>query len=272
MEQIKELFEKNKYVKVENFLDKGIAQFLYEYMLTREATYEWMLHKRLIVNQIKAPYLFGQYEPDNDMGYQGAFTLYADPAMETLLGGMTNVIGSLVGLTLDPTYSFCRIYKKDHELKPHKDRPACEISATVCLGYEENTPWSINMQNEESETVTTVSMKQGDAVIYRGCDVVHGRDPYAGKQQGQVFLHYNDMNGPHYNKEEGGMPKSQFQAVRDGSSRFDNRECLGVLKPEQTRDLIEQLSNADFRDRNPPKGLFTNHIKPSIPWEKLTEE
>ena len=67
MEQAKDFFEKNKYVKIENFLDKGIAQFLYEYMLTREATYEWMLDRRLIVNQVKAPYLFGQFEPDNDI-------------------------------------------------------------------------------------------------------------------------------------------------------------------------------------------------------------
>ena len=38
------------------------------------------------------------------------------------------------GLELLPTYSYARIYKKGDILKRHKDRPSCEISATINLG------------------------------------------------------------------------------------------------------------------------------------------
>jgi hypothetical protein len=40
------------------------------------------------------------------------------------------------GKRLYPTYSYARLYKPGEELKKHKDRPACEISATITLGFE----------------------------------------------------------------------------------------------------------------------------------------
>jgi PKHD-type hydroxylase len=41
-------------------------------------------------------------------------------------------------------------------------------------------------------------MNVGDAVLYRGCEKHHWREPYKeGQWQAQVFLHYVDANGPH---------------------------------------------------------------------------
>ncbi len=51
------------------------------------------------------------------------------------------------GKKLYPTYAYARLYAPGEELKIHTDRPACEISATLTLGFEGN-PWPIYMGDE----------------------------------------------------------------------------------------------------------------------------
>ena len=43
---------------------------------------------------------------------------------------------TMTSLELVPTYSYHRLYTTGTELKRHKDRPSCEISTTLCLGYD----------------------------------------------------------------------------------------------------------------------------------------
>jgi hypothetical protein len=131
------------------------------------------------------------------------------------------------GLKLFPTYSYARFYNtQDEELKVHRDRPACEISATLTLGFEGNV-WSIYMgDNEDKSDSTKIDMEVGDAVLYRGCDKWHWRDPYKeGKWQAQVFLHYVDQNGPH------------------AEWKYDKRESLGLSKTDGAQ--INQIQNFD---------------------------
>ena len=33
-------------------------------------------------------------------------------------------------------------------------------------------------------------------LVYSGCKLEHWREPFEGDSCGQVFLHYNDINGP----------------------------------------------------------------------------
>jgi len=93
------------------------------------------------------------------------------------------------GLKLLPTYSFSRVYTYNSDLKPHKDRPACEVSVTAMWGSD-GTPWPIYMEG------TKLEMNPGDAVIYLGCELEHWRDPFEGDWHAQTFFHYVDENGP----------------------------------------------------------------------------
>jgi hypothetical protein len=128
------------------------------------------------------------------------------------------------GLKLYPTYSYARLYNQQgEELKNHRDRPACEISATITLGFEGNV-WSIYMGDDEAKTINVnkIDMAIGDAIMYRGMDKWHWREPYfEGKWQAQVFLHYVDQNGPHKEWE------------------YDKRESLGISKTEQTNQQFD---------------------------------
>lgn len=118
------------------------------------------------------------------------------------------------GLKLLPTYAYARWYEPGEVLKIHRDRPSCEISATLTLGFEgdcwpifmgkpSDKPTDYRRVDQEknivyAKDVGKVTMEPGDAVMYRGCDMYHWRDEYSeGKWQAQVFLHYVDANGPH---------------------------------------------------------------------------
>jgi len=141
-------------------------------------------------------------------------TVTFDSLLEQLLPHFENASG----LKLFPTYSYARLYNsQDEELKLHRDRPACEISATLTLDFEGDV-WPIYMgANEDKSNATEVKMEIGDAVMYRGCDIYHWREAYKeGKWQAQVFLHYVDQNGPH------------------AEWKYDKRESLGISKTEQT--------------------------------------
>jgi len=101
------------------------------------------------------------------------------------------------GKKLYPTYAYARLYAPGEELKIHTDRPSCEISATLTLGFDGN-PWPIYMGDEGGANASKILMNVGDAVLYRGCEKHHWREPYKeGQWQAQVFLHYVDANGPH---------------------------------------------------------------------------
>lgn len=113
---------------------------------------------------------------------------YKDPLMQSLLINKKHIMEKTVGIDLNETYSFWRCYTWGAELKEHRDRPSCEISATVFIDSD-GTDWPIYMGD------TPINLKIGDAVAYRGCDLKHKRDEFKGDYHIQAFLHYVDKNG-----------------------------------------------------------------------------
>ena len=163
---------------------------------------------------------FGYYQ---DEQIPNTYSIYSDHAMETLLMFLKHTIEKETGLDLCPTYSYARAYKKGDELRRHKDRPSCEISTTLNLGGD---PWPIFIDGTGSNNVideyknimkpgapkgTKVLLEVGDMLVYSGCELEHWREPFDGNICGQVFLHYNHVNGPFANK-----------------NIFDGRPKLGV--------------------------------------------
>jgi hypothetical protein len=81
--------------------------------------------------------------PVGDAQVPGTPSAYSDFAAEGLLKSIQPEVESQVGLALYPTYSYLRLYKHGDCLKRHVDRPACEISVTLCLGFAPEVPWPI---------------------------------------------------------------------------------------------------------------------------------
>lgn len=167
---------------------------------------------------------------------------------DKLLEDLTPHFEQASGLKLFPTYSYARLYNtQGEELTIHRDRPACEISATLTLDFEGDV-WPIYMgANEDKSNATEIKMNVGDAVLYRGCDIHHWREPYKeGKWQAQVFLHYVDQNGPH------------------AEWKYDKRESLGLSKTNQVQGfedcyLVRDAVSPAFCDK-----LIQEYSKPEV--------
>ncbi len=121
--------------------------------------------------------------------------LYAEPLMEELLLRLLRRIEEASGLRLHPTYSYLRVYKQGAVLARHVDRPACEISVSLSLGYEAQTPWPLWIEGPAG--VSSVQIEPGSALLYRGAECFHWRDEFSGELATQVLLHYVDQNGAH---------------------------------------------------------------------------
>ena len=173
-------FKKNKFQIIKSAISKELADFCYQYFLNKRKVARHLFDEKYISQFTE---YFGVW---NDSQVPETYSHYSDIAMETLLQKVKPIMEKKTGIELLETYSYARIYKKGDELHKHIDRYACEISTTMHLGGDE---WSIYL-----EPNIEVNLKQGDMLMYRGCDLEHWREPFTGEDCGQVFLHYNDAS------------------------------------------------------------------------------
>jgi len=211
-------FRVNKYQVIKKAVSYELANFCLNYFLLKRDAVDWMYKNNIIYDN-------GMLGTWTDQQIPNTFSCYGDFVMETLLVKMLPVMKKNTGLDLIPTYSYARAYKKGDILKRHKDRPSCEVSTTINLG---GNPWPIFIDGTGQDTVineykniikpnapegTKVLLEVGDMLVYSGCELEHWREPFEGEVCGQVFLHYNHVNGPFADK-----------------NRFDKRPMLGIPK------------------------------------------
>lgn len=131
-------------------------------------------------------------QPIGDNLVPKSFSAYALPETESLLLEITPKIAQIVGKEVYPTYSYCRIYYTGASMRPHTDRASCEISMSLSLTGD---PWPLWFKVGEQNV--PISMKKGDAVLYKGLELEHWRDEYTGPGCTQVFLHWVYADGEH---------------------------------------------------------------------------
>ena len=129
---------------------------------------------------------------DSQVG--GGLAITSDPLFDALLFRQVPTVRALSGHDVLPTYAYSRVHLKGAVLHPHTDRPACEVSVTLCLAMEPAELWSIHV---DANGETEVRLAPGDALLYKGCEVTHWREPFVGRGCVQVFLHYVDREGPY---------------------------------------------------------------------------
>jgi len=191
-------FKENHWVKIENVIDKKVADFLYEYVKLEAYRLSVIEH---VIDKNAPDYDKSVWGHFDDPQAVGDFSRYGDLTFDTILAVINSQMEECTGLKLSPTYSYHRLYTNGTELNRHKDRPSCEISATMCIGYntsnlknknpDYNWPMFVKNSNEE----TSVNLNPGDILIYKGCELEHWREPYEGINQAQAFFHFNEKQG-----------------------------------------------------------------------------
>ena len=191
-------FSRSGYVLLRMLVPRPMRSFLYEYVLKSARAGRLGL---------------------GDSGVPNTPNIYGDPFMDSLLELFVPRMEAESGKRLFPTYSYFRLYKHGDVLKRHQDRPSCEISATLNLGYAAPEAWPIWL--DVGGERKSVSLEPGDALLYKGIEIPHWRERFAGEHSAQVFLHYVDQGGP-------------YKAFA-----FDRRESLST-SPVASR-ILEQL-------------------------------
>jgi hypothetical protein len=128
-------------------------------------------------------------------GVEGFQTFANTEKFEKLLEDLKPVIESHSGYKLFKTYFFARKYKEGSVLPVHTDRNSCEISVSICLGFEKE-PWPIWVMDKD-EVPQSIILMPGDALLYKGIEVAHWRAKNIYGPCHQVFLHYVNQNGPY---------------------------------------------------------------------------
>lgn len=134
-----------------------------------------------------------QFDPQ----VKGSFARYNYPKFRTLHYEIKNTVEKVIGEKLYPTYYYDRFYFKGHDLKPHKDRESCEISVSMHISTNADYDWPIYFMQDD-ETVSVPTGNPGDAVLYKGCELEHWREPLMGNKDTyyhQIFFHYVRRDG-----------------------------------------------------------------------------
>lgn len=183
------VFKENNYAVIREAISPELASFVYAYFQNKRAVASHLKSTKYI-----SPF-DGTWGTWDDQQIPNTYSHYADLAMETLMVRVMPLMSAVTQLELIPCYSYARIYKYGDTLHRHKDRPSCEISCTLNLGGDD---WPIFLEpsGEEGKEGARVDLNPGDMLVYRGTLLEHWREPFQGYDCGQVFLHYNDKNGP----------------------------------------------------------------------------
>ncbi|MBI4819186.1 MAG: hypothetical protein HY791_23140 [Deltaproteobacteria bacterium] len=114
---------------------------------------------------------------------------FEDSITDALLYELLPKVEELSGCKLIPTYTYARLYFYGNTLEAHRDREACEISASINLGCSGGDPsiWF--------EPNNRVEMNPGDGAIYLGREAEHWRPEFQGEIMGQVFAHFVIADG-----------------------------------------------------------------------------
>ena len=213
------MFKDKKYIVIRNAISFELANFAFNYFLLKRDAVKWMQDTNYISKFTPG---FGTWE---DKQVPNTYSQYGDFFMETLMMKVLPIMQERTDMTLTPCYTYARIYKKGDILHRHKDRPSCEISTTLHLGGD---PWTIFLDPTGANYVVDeykqihkpnapkgipITLEVGDMLVYSGCELEHWREPFEGEHCAQVFLHYNNIDGPFGTQ-----------------NKFDKRPLLGIPK------------------------------------------
>ena len=127
--------------------------------------------------------------------------------LKFLLWGLTPFMAEATGRNLAPTYDFFRIYRSGDVCRLHTDRPACDHSMSLTLAYSDGLAWPFDVMPrgatpataaDDGARSTRFAMAAGDAILYRGVEVPHGRaTANPNGWSAHLFLHWVDLDGPY---------------------------------------------------------------------------
>ena len=127
----------------------------------------------------------GSNEGYNDPTVPNTFSWYSPLCFEALGLHLKPQVEKILKTSIEPTYSYGRIYTEGSELVRHTDRRSSELA--VNLSIARDIKWDLNFL-WEGQTLS-IDLEPGDVVIYSG-NIPHWREKYTGKEHINAFMQY----------------------------------------------------------------------------------
>jgi hypothetical protein len=159
---------RRRFIVVPRLVDEQLARTLYGMLLLRS----W------------------RAEVKYDRQAPAAESHWGDATLDAALLALQPWIEQVSACLLLPTYSYARLYFRGDALERHRDRPACQVAATIHLGCSGGPSPPIWFEPD-----VAVDQRPGDAVVYLGDSIDHWREPFEGENFGQLFLNYVFADG-----------------------------------------------------------------------------
>ena len=126
-----------------------------------------------------------------------------EPLSRFLHYELLTLIEKITGRRLKPSYTYLCGYVNGADLPSHTDRPECEY--TVSFLIEKDTNWPIYLHKKKQQVANKgrtgeryldhnecveLDCEEGGIIMFQGCDHLHFRHKYEGKNYNVVLLHY----------------------------------------------------------------------------------
>lgn len=180
----REQFEKEGYVILKNFMDPTPWQC--DPPVSPEKGKICVYHKGVLALR------------KFDKSVPGCSGSRQHPKYKGLIPHVQEKIQKITGLRLYRTYHMERFYFKNMGINPHTDNSSCEISVSWCINKDPNSTsdFLILKDGELGKVQTEI----GDAILYKGSELKHGRDKLIGDSNSfihQLFIHFVNGDGPY---------------------------------------------------------------------------
>jgi hypothetical protein len=134
--------------------------------------------------------------PRGDDQVAERYRLHSEPAAMFFHPQLASLVSRIAGEPVKPSYLYFASYPPGSELPRHVDRLQCEFSISLLVDYspEPDGPcgWPLFLEHPSlPDGLVAADLGIGDAVLYRGRELVHYRDRLPeGHQSTSLFFHY----------------------------------------------------------------------------------
>ena len=167
------------------------------YILSAAAVFK----KYIELNIYKGAFVLGDKQANRYKAHNESFCRFMHYELLPL-------VEKIVGITLEPTYTYLSCYKKGTDLPAHTDRPECEYTVSYIIDKPKGVKWDIYLHKEkqtkknkgrsnytpDKSECLALDCNSNGLMIFKGEDHLHFREKLEADYYNIVLLHYRDIN------------------------------------------------------------------------------
>jgi len=134
--------------------------------------------------------------PRGDDQVEDRYRLHSEPVAMFFHSQLGDLVSRIAGEPVKPSYLYFASYPSGSALPRHVDRVQCEFSISLLVDYDPDPAgpcsWPLFLEHQNLPGgLVAADLGVGDALLYRGRELAHYRDPLPdGHQSTSLFFHY----------------------------------------------------------------------------------